>query len=48
MPRLPALVLLALLSAPAAVADITGRATVIDGDTIEVLGEWWRCPKTEA
>ena len=38
MPRLPALVLCALLAAPAA-ADITGRASVIDGDTIDIRGE---------
>jgi hypothetical protein len=39
--RGPALVALCVFvaSAPAALADITGRASVIDGDTIEVRGE---------
>ena len=39
MPRLLALALLALMDAPAALADTTGRASVIDGDTIEIRGE---------
>jgi endonuclease YncB( thermonuclease family) len=39
LPRLALLALCAFVPAPAALADITGRASVIDGDTIEIRGE---------
>jgi len=38
--RFPVLALfLALLSWPAATADLTGQASIIDGDTIDIHGE---------
>jgi endonuclease YncB( thermonuclease family) len=51
MTRLPALALVALcalLAAPAALADVTGRATVIDGDTIAIRGQRIRLDAIDA
>jgi endonuclease YncB( thermonuclease family) len=51
MTRLPALALVAvcaLLATPAALADVTGRASVIDGNTIKIRGERIRLDAIDA